>query len=461
MWAPDIQASAEPIYLAIAKAIARDIGDGVLPPGSRLPTQRDLAHELDVAIGTVTRGYVEAERRGLIRGLTGRGTFVRDPDEGLVQGLTPFSANNGGEFVDLSFNFPIGAEDPDLAGALSELAQDPHVDRLMQYRSVQEDPRCLRAAASWLSAMGVDAQPDRLVVAAGAQHALMVILGAMANPNDLVLTDELTYTGIKSAAALFKLRIHPIPMDEQGMRPDALRRACRQRKANFLYVMPTIQNPTSAVMDEQRRADITKVAAEFDLLIIEDDGHRALADDPATPILHLAPERTFFVGGASKVLAGGLRVGYLAAPTLAMNRLKQSLWSTMCIVPPLMVEIATRWIEDGTAEQVRRAKRREAEARQEMAASILDGVAMRRHPRSYFVWIDLPPELHSADFAIALRDRGVGVTPAQAFTADERATHNGVRVCLGAAQSHERLSRALHTIRAALLEECCCSTRVV
>ena len=111
--------------------------------------------ELDVAIGTVTRGYVEAERRGLIRGLTGRGTFVRDPDEGLVQGLTPFATNNGVDFVDLSFNFPIGAEDPDLAGALSALAEDPHVDQLMQYRSVQENPRCLRAAASWLGAMGV------------------------------------------------------------------------------------------------------------------------------------------------------------------------------------------------------------------------------------------------------------------------------------------------------------------
>src|SRR5258708_31519874 len=114
-WLPDLDRFAGPRYRAIAEALAADIREGRLTPGTRLPTHRDLAWQLHVTVGTVSRAYAEAERRGLIGGEVGRGTFVREPTGRAALSFLRREPDRA-DFIDLSFNYPVvGDEAPALA----------------------------------------------------------------------------------------------------------------------------------------------------------------------------------------------------------------------------------------------------------------------------------------------------------------------------------------------------------
>lgn len=444
LWTPDVSASTDPIYLAIAKAIVSDIVDGRLSPGDRLPPHRELARELNVSIGTVTRGYVEAMRRGVIRGETGRGTYVlgSEPER---PGLAPWSADDG-RLVDLSVSYPVCAKGPDLAAALHSLADRTDVPKLLRYHWPHIQPRYLQAGADWLKRHGVDVEPSSVVITAGAQHALSVIIAANSQPGDVMFTDELTYPGMIAVARLAGVRLQGIMMDAEGMIPEALLAACRQRHGRFLYCMPTVQNPTSAVQSEQRRHRLAEIAEEYDLLIIEDEVLRLLVPDAPPPIWQLAPKRTFFIASTTKAVAGGLRLAYIAAPIFAREPLRHCVWASIGLPAPLTVELATIWIEDGTADRITEKKRTESVARQGMAREILSGCSYCSHPTAYNVWLELPDGWESSDFAVEARRRGVGVTPSSAFAVTDGESPRAVRICLGAAENRDQLRTGLNVI---------------
>src|SRR5690554_4680616 len=120
-WLPDLNGQTGPRYAAIAEALARDIRSGRLARGERLPTHRELAYRLGVTVGTVTRAYAEAERRGLIEGEVGRGTFVRDPQATALPSFAMVehggAAGSEAEPVDLSLNVPARPEGDELLAA--------------------------------------------------------------------------------------------------------------------------------------------------------------------------------------------------------------------------------------------------------------------------------------------------------------------------------------------------------
>src|SRR5438477_11643832 len=134
-WLPDLSRFSGPRYRAIAEALATDIREGRLTPGTRLPTHGDLAWRLHVTVGTVSRAYAEAERRGLIGGEVGRGTFVREPASGRVLSFVRPEPDRA-DFIDLSFNYPIvGDEAPALAAILGRLAASNDLAALLHYSS--------------------------------------------------------------------------------------------------------------------------------------------------------------------------------------------------------------------------------------------------------------------------------------------------------------------------------------
>ena len=134
MWRPEIEQFQGPRYLAIAEALAVDVRGGALNPGDRLPTHRDLAYRLGVTVGTVSRAYAEAERRGLIGGEVGRGTFVRpDARRRKTQAVIDIEAPLGvPQIIDLSVNIPTPmTSDAILAETLTEIVGRPGIARLM------------------------------------------------------------------------------------------------------------------------------------------------------------------------------------------------------------------------------------------------------------------------------------------------------------------------------------------
>jgi len=456
IWSPNLAERSGPRYIAIADALAQDVRDGLLAPGARLPTHRELARALGVTVGTVSRAYAEAERRGLVKGRVGRGTFVREPTFDDEAEAFDFPEWLGTNDIDLSLNLPASPnraeEDQALASALRTVSSRPGLGALLHYHVHEGLPRHREAASEWMGRVGMQVEPGRILICNGAQHALTVCFSMLAMPGDVVLTESLTYVGIKALANAFHFRLHGVAMDDDGMMPEALAAACQSTGAKLLYCIPTIQNPTSTVMPEKRRREIARIARQYDVTIIEDDIQGLLPPEPLPPISTFAPERSCYIASASKSMAPGLRISYLATSPELVERLRPGLWMTSWMAAPLMAEIATIWIRDGTADRLLRRRREEAALRQRIAARVLDGWRFRSHPYGYHLWLQMPEPWRSEDFAEQAARRGVGVTSPSAFVVGRGSVPHAVRVCLGAVPSRERLTQGLETLANILAE---------
>jgi DNA-binding transcriptional MocR family regulator len=338
-----------------------------------------------------------------------------------------------------------GDEIPLFAQTLREIADGPALADLLQYQNHTGLPPAREAGAAWLGLAGAEAPPERIVVTAGGQHCLATILGAYANPGDVVATEAMTYPGLKAACQMRQVRLEGIAVDAEGVLPDSFAAACRQWPIRMLYLTPNISNPLAGTLSLERRRAIVEIARRHDVLIVEDDVYGFLIDRPL-PFAALAPERTFLVTSLSKSAAPGLRIGYILAPADRIDRLALAVRSTIWMVPPLMVEIATRWISSGIAEQLAVSKRREATHRQTIARRIL-GREVMGEPSAYHLWLPLDERWRASEFVTEARRLNIAVTGANAFTVGRVAPMNGVRVCLGSVADLGTLEGALRMIR--------------
>jgi DNA-binding transcriptional MocR family regulator len=438
MWVPQIDRQTGPVYQAIAEALGADIAEGRLSMGQRLPTHRDLARRLGVTIGTVTRAYAEAERRGLIQATVGRGTFVRAPaprrSEPAADGI-----------VDLRSNYPaLAASAAALSETLIALGRDPAATDLLRYHEHAGPARHRTAGARLIAASGLPVSAERVLVTAGGQHAIAVALLTLARAGDVVLTEQLTYHNFKALAQRLGVRLHGVALDAEGLIPDAFEEACLRLSPRALYCTPTLQNPTAAVMSAERRAAIAKIAAAHDVTLIEDDILGFLAPEQR-PLAAYAEGPACYLSSVSKSLAPGLRLGFLAVPEGQSARFAEAIRITSWMAPPLAGEIVCRWIENGTAERLIAAQREEAGARIEIAQARLGDLMPPTHPTSSHIWLKLPAPTRADRFQQEALSAGVAVTTGEPFAVDGAAPE-AIRVCLGPAPTRELLDRALGTL---------------
>lgn len=443
------------MYVAIADALAADIRGGLLRPGDRLPTHRDLARTLGVNVVTVTRGYAEAARRGLVEGTVGRGTFVRS---GARDRPAVLQEGSGPPLIDFNFNIPV--TDPLLldAGALfASFAEEPEQAHLFTGYQTHGLPEHRAAGAGWISRSGVAAEVDRVLVCGGVQHAMTLVLSVLARPGDVVLTEAQTYPGIKSLAGLLGLTLVAVASDEGGLLPDALEAACAAPNVAALYTMPTIHNPTGVQLAADRRQAVVEIVRRHHVAVIEDDSFGFLCAQPPPTLASLAPEQTWYIAGTSKSIAPGLRIGYLLVPDVGpgtaalVDRTAARVTAVGWMAAPLMAEIATRWIEGGAADEVVARKRREVAARRQLFDQICSAATTPSHRESPHVWLPLPVPWRADEFVGQARSRGVALAQASAFTVGAAQPPPAVRVCLGTPPTR-RLCKQGVSLLAQLLE---------
>ena len=447
IWTPDLSTLQGPRYLAIADALAADLAAGRLTPGDQLPTHRDLAYRLGITVGTVSRAYAEAHRRGLIAGQVGRGTYIQG-DEGNGGAHPDLSVHEApDDLFDFSLNLPAkGPAVRALADTLGELSRSRDLSPLLEYQPEAGMRRHRAAASDWLALSGLDAAADRITVTNGAQHGMMLSFAAATRPGDTVLTESVTYPGIKEVADTLNLRLVGVDMDEFGLRPDALEEACKAHRPQALYCIPTLQNPTSRIMPEERRRDIADIARTHAITIIEDDVYGLLPKDRPPPIAAMAPDITIYITSLSKSIAPGLRVGYLCAPEQMIDHIGAVMRGDCRMATPLMAEIATRWIESGAAKSMGDWQCQEVIRRQAVAAEALDGTDFETDPSSYHLWLTLPEPWRAEEFVSQLQARKVVVLPAESFVIGRGHPPHAVRICIGSAHNLDHLRDGLTII---------------
>lgn len=423
-----------PIYLGIVDALAEAVRAGDLQPGDRLPPQRQVAARLGVDLTTVTRAYSIARERGLVDGAVGRGTFVRTPAE---------DADEAGA-VDLTMNLPPPPHGLALGRLLAETSAAilAHADAaiLMGYHPGFGATGQRAAGARWLAPALGQVAPDRVLVAPGAQAALAAVLSMLRRRGDALVVEPLTYPGAIGLARHLGLRLVVCPTDEAGPVPEALDEVCARERPAAIYLVPTLQNPTTTTTTPARRGEIARIARAREAWIVEDDPYARLLDHPAPAIAALAPERTFHVATLAKTLSPGLRIAYLVCPPDWAERAADALRALAQMPPPLMAAVATRWIQEGAAEAVLAGVRTEARARREIARRLLPQALGA--PESLHVWLPLAGEAASQRLRAEGQARGMALVTAEAFCAGPEAGA-GLRLSLGGPARRAVLERAL------------------
>lgn len=448
MWIPRVEGRDGPIYRAIVDALQEDVGQGHLKPGAQLPTQRALAYALKITVSTVTRAYGEAKRIGLIDGEVGRGTYVRQSARGDMRepGGQP-----EGKFVDLMLNRPaLNALEVHLREGLSRMVHDDGLESCLDYPPVGGFERHRAAGAAWAGRVGVKTDAGCVVVCNGAQQALLAALAALAGRGGVVATEELNYPGIRRIAEFLGLSLVGLPLDADGLDPEAFAAASKKHKLSALVCTPCNHNPTTATMPVERRRQILKTALSRGVAIIENDVHGPLSGGKIPTLFALSGGATVYVSSVSKAIAPGLRIGYLIcnAPALS-HRCAEIVHTSTWGAPPLVADLVSHWISAGVADRFIEHHLRCAEERVLLARKLLAGSQMRSATNCYHVWLELPPGVQTEDFAMNLRMRNVATTPGTWFSVAGSPV-KAIRLSLGSAKSIEELEIGLGRIAEAL-----------
>src|SRR6266851_279124 len=429
-WIPTISEWQGPAYLRIVDALAADIASGRLHRGQQMPTHRALAVTLKLDLTTVTRAYGEARRRGLLDARVGRGTFVSETSARAPADI-PFQIK-----VDLSMNVPPQPMEANLdtriAQGLKSIQDQSSFSAYLNYLRPGGSDEEREVAAKWLRTRVPNASADRLIIYPGNQAILFNALLALTAQGDVVLTEAFTFPGMKAAAEKLRVRLIGVPMDAEGVQPDALRHACEEHNPKAVYLTPTQHNPTTATLSPERRKAIAGIIRKAGTFLIEDDAY-GLLEPAASPIANLIPERTYLAVGLSKCIAPALRVSYLLAPDSASEQqMRSNLQATTLMPPPLMVALVTHWIRSGIADKIILAIRNEAIGRQQLARRFLKGISYAAKPNGHHLWLSLPPGWNCAEFLSHVLRNGLAVVGDDAFAVGNAASP-AVRVSLGAA----------------------------
>lgn len=276
--------------------------------------------------------------------------------------------------------------------------------RALQYSTTEGAPELREAVAARATARGLETTADDVLITTGSQQALALITSTLVEPGDVVLVENPTYLAALQCFGMAGARVVPVPCDDHGIRPDALEEIVARERPKLLYSVPTFQNPTGRTLPGARRAAVAGIAAGRGLWLVEDDPYGDLRFEGAeVPWLAAHPgaeDRTALLGSFSKIMAPGLRLGWLRAPA-ALRRAavvtKQAADLHTSTVDQLAAAHYLREVDlDAHVATVRTAYRARRDALLAgLGAALPAGSAWNRPEGGMFVWARLP-EGHDA-----------------------------------------------------------------
>lgn len=493
-WKPQKEKLTKPYYLSIASCLENDILTGKLPEDAKLPPQRELADYLDLNLSTITRAYKLCELKGLLYAVTGRGTFVSpglsaqdtfldkssalyspaqsgcstepehhikpcwqtdfgsstEPDLPIEPGRqTDFGCpTEPGRPIELNRPIELGMIrpfyecNPIVQNAAQRILQRSEALKLFEYSEPLGTRRQINAALQWLHRLKIPAAKDNILLSAGAQNALSVVLISLFNAGDKIAVDDFTYTNFKELAHFLHIQLIAVPADESGMSPDALVQVCKNTEVKGIYLMPTCSNPTGIFIPPSRRFELAEIIQRYGLLLIEDDIYSFLAPDGTRSFFSLLPEQTIHICSISKSLCAGLRVAFLAFPGKCRERLVSGMLSINLKTVSLNGEIIAELIESGDAEKIVTRKKILARKRNRVFTSVFPENKPDNIER-FFHWLELPKHLTSGELELLALQRGVRLLGSHRFAMRNEKKSSYVRVSVTSPDTEEELKRGL------------------
>ena len=298
------------------------------------------------------------------------------------------------------------------------LAEDGH--GALQY-AASEGYRPLREAVARMLPWSVD--PEQVLITTGSQQGLDLVAKVLVDQGSRVLVETPTYLGALQAFAPMEPEVVGIASDAEGI--DVADLAARREGARYLYVLPNFQNPTGRTMSEARRQALVQTARELALPLVEDNPYGDLWFDapPPAPLAAHHPEGTIYLGSFSKVLAPGLRLGYLVAPAQVMPKLLQAKQAADLHSPGFNQRMVAQVLQGGFLERHVPTIRALYKAQRDAMLAALEremrdlGVTWNAPDGGMFLWARLPQGMDAIALLPQAVERGVAFVPGSAFYA--------------------------------------------
>ncbi|WP_432826521.1 PLP-dependent aminotransferase family protein [Dactylosporangium sp. CA-092794] len=407
-----------PLYVLLADAIQRAVQSGQLPLGSRLPAERPLAEVLAISRTTVAAAYELLRQREVVARRQGAGTYVGYYGGGSLAARTMLGGGDAPQAdppdeIDFSNSAPMGdGVFPD--GALAGLQAGFRRASQGHGYSAAGLPELRAAIAERLSRCGTPTTPEQVVVTTGAQQALYLCAQLFVRPGDLVVVEDPTWLGSIDAYRAARARVIGALLDREGARTAEYTEAVGRERIPVFHVSPSLNNPTGVIMSERRRRELVALAERNSTAIIEDNTLAELAFGPTPPPIAALEAKVpvLSIGSLSKVLWGGLRVGWVRADEKLIGRLSRIKLTVDQGGPVLDQLLAVELLRDIDA--VRAARIEASRAR----LAVLED-ELRAHLPSWSwdppagglsLWVTLP-QGDAVDFAAVARRHGVRVAP--------------------------------------------------
>ncbi|MBB4007741.1 aminotransferase-like domain-containing protein [Allorhizobium taibaishanense] len=423
-WVPDLSTAEGPLYIRIADKAEADIKAGRLTSGAKLPPQRDLAYDLKVTIGTITRAYALLRERGLVTGEVGRGTYVqaglndgtadvhRDHVTLTYGGTRTLSPPPGKLRFDTTAAIDVGQADM-IGRLMTDIARD-QPDEIASYTRTLL-PNWLEAGRRWLSNGDWSPEPANIVPQMGVHAGVNAVIAAISGTGDRIVCEHLTYSQIARSGMLMGRQIALVESDHDGILPEDFERVCAREHPKAAFIMSSGQNPTLSCLPLSRRQEIVDIARRYNVWLIEDYIYGGMVGDGIPLLAQLAPDRTFLLNSLSKSVAAGVRGGWVACPDHMSQRVRVTQKMVCGGLPFLLAELSARLVLSGAADEIRLKVLEELAAREQIVRQLFAGFEFRSHPRLPYFWLKLPEPWLSGTFKQAALDNGVLVDDEDEF----------------------------------------------
>lgn len=411
-----------PLYQQLAEGIARQIREGILPPGTRLPPQREAAKLHRVALVTVSQAYEALAAEGLIDARTGRGTFVAAPPDGQAAqpnvvgrwdaGLIRYAAETRRVAAMQLLRSSVRPDSIALSAGHTAPETYPLADfarcyartflddppEIHQYRADRGDEGLRAHFAERLRARGAQVSADDILIVSGAQQALSLIAQTFVEAGDVAAAEAPTYFSALEAFDQRRVSWVNLQGDADGLIPESLREAVERFSPRVAYVNAAAHNPTGSYLAAFRHRQILDVARRARLTIIEDQTCWPLCyqGDPPPPLFACDVEgRVILLESMSKLLFPSLRVGYIAARGPAMQALYAAKLRADSFTTTVAQRALLRFLESKAAQRhlrnTRFLYRRRRDALMAALLPVLHPGARAEAPRGGVnVWVELP-----------------------------------------------------------------------
>jgi DNA-binding transcriptional MocR family regulator len=419
----------------LSNALLQGMRRGGLAPGMRLPSERELARALTVSRTTVVAAYDALREAGWLESRQGSGTWVRAGSSGrtrpgVTDGPLPASPVLGllldpaaEDVVDFGLGSPLPLRALD--SSHFELPKDEYAALMHERIHYPLGLPVLRQAiAERYTHEGLPTRADHVLVTNGAQQALALSAALCLQRGDAAIIEDPAFFGAIEAFRAAGARLSTLPVKAGGVAPAALRDRLTATAARLVYLTPTCQNPTGAVMPVTARKEIVRIAADAGTPVVDD---RTLADlvlegtAPPPLAVHAPNAPILTVGSISKLFGPSLRIGWMRGPEFLIQRLAR-LKTAMDLGSPLIAQaVAVRLIR--VIDEARRLRQRELRPRRDHLAGLLRAQLpdwrFSTPAGGLFLWVTLP-DGDAREFAqVALR-HGVVIVPGQHMSADDQ-----------------------------------------